>query len=121
VSENSADLGHFPGRPQPVQARGEGLLQCRRDRVRPALNAALQNEARDLLHEQGYAAGAIAHRLHHIVRGEFADHSRDLRAIEPTKRNKAVVRAHRPRAVKFRARRRDDEERRLLAALGKRA
>ena len=35
VSENSADLGHLSRRPQPVEAGGEGLLQCRRDRVRP--------------------------------------------------------------------------------------
>ena len=68
VSENSADLGHLPRRPKPVEAGGEGLLQCRRDRVRPDVNAALQNEARDLLHEQGYAAGALAHRSHHVVR-----------------------------------------------------
>jgi hypothetical protein len=50
--------------------------------------------------------------------GEFADHKRDVGAIEGTKRNDAMVRAQAPRRSKLGPGGRDDEERRLRAALG---
>ena len=55
-----------------------------------------------------------------MTRGEFADHVRDLRAIERGKRDHAMVRAHAPGRAELRPRRRDEEQRRLRAALGQR-
>ena len=53
-----------------------------------------------------------------MARGEFADHLRDFGAIEGAQRDDAVVRAQAPGRAEFRPRSRDDEERRLRAALG---
>jgi hypothetical protein len=58
--QHRADLRDLPRRPEPVEARGERLLQGRRDCLRAALGAALEQEARDLLDEQRHAAGALA-------------------------------------------------------------
>ena len=66
---------------EPVEPRGERLLQGRRDRLRAALFAALQQEARNLLDEQRDAAGALAHPFDDVpwqrmTGREFADHLR---------------------------------------------
>ena len=123
--QHRAELRDLPRRPEPVEARGERLLQGRRDRLRAAFDAALQQEAGDLLDEQRHAAGAFAHALHHLLgqrmaRGEFADHARDLAAIERRERDDAMMRPQAPGRAELRPRRRDDEERRLCAALGER-
>ena len=55
-----------------------------------------------------------------MPRGDLADHAANLRAVERRKRNDAMVRAHGPGRAEFRPRRRDDEQRRLRAALGQR-
>ena len=118
ASEHRADLRDLPRGAEPVEPRGERLLQGRRDRLRAALDAALQEQARHLLDEQRHAAGALVHPLDDVLgqrmtRGEFADHPCDLRAIERRERDHAMVRAHAPGRAELRPRRRDDEERRL--------
>jgi hypothetical protein len=85
--KHGADLRDLPRGAEPVETCRERLLQGRRDRLRAALDAALQEEARDLLDEQRHAAGALADPFddlpgQRMTRGEFADHPRDLRAIE---------------------------------------
>ena len=87
AAQHCADLRDLARRAEPVEPRGERLLQGRRDRLRAALLAALQQEARNLLDEQRDAAGALAHPFDNVprqrmTRGEFADHLRDLHAIE---------------------------------------
>ena len=52
---------------------------------------------------------------------DLPDHFSHLRAVERRERNNAVVRAQAPGRAEFRPRRRDDEKRRLRAALGERA
>ena len=52
-----------------------------------------------------------------MARGELADHSRDIGAIEGAERNDAVVRAQAPGRPELGPRGREDEERRLRAAL----
>ena len=125
AAQHRADLRDLPRCAEPVEPRGERLLQGRRDRLRAALHAALQEQARHLLDEQRHAAGALVHPLDDVLgqrmtRREFADHARDLRAIERRERDHAMVRAHAPTRAELRPRRRDDEERRLGAALGQR-
>ena len=56
-----------------------------------------------------------------MTRGEFADHLRDLRAVEWRKRDDAMVRAHAPVRAELRPRRRNKEQRRLRAAFCERA
>ena len=102
------------------------MLKRRRDRLRAALFAALQEQARDFLDEQRHAAGALAHPIDGFPRqcvalGEFADHLPHLGAIEQRERDRAVMRARAPRRVKFRARCRHDEQRRQRAAFGEAA
>ena len=70
--------------------------------MRAALFAALQQEARDLLHEQRHPAGALAHPFDDVPRQrvtgrEFMNHLRDLRAIKRRQRDRAMVRPHAPR------------------------
>ncbi len=101
-------------------------MQRRRDRLRAALPAALEDEARHLLDEQRHAAGALADPVDDLARqgvalGERADHLMDLPAVEGAKRDGAVMRARAPGRAKFRPRRRHDEERRQRAALGEAA
>ena len=125
-AQHRADLRGLARFAEPVEPRGERLLQGRRDRLRAALFAALQQEARHLLDEQRHAAGALAHPFDHVPRQRMAgresrDHLRDLRAIERRQRDDAVVRAHAPRRAELRPRGRDDQQRRLRAALGERA
>ncbi len=87
ASKNRADLRDLARRAEPIEARGERLLQGRRDRLHAALLAALQQEARHLLDEQRHAAGALAHAFDHFLgermaRRDLADHARDAGAIE---------------------------------------
>ena len=58
TSEHRADLRDLARGAQPVEARGERLLERRRDRLHAALIAALEQEPRHLLDEQRHAAGA---------------------------------------------------------------
>ena len=55
-----------------------------------------------------------------MASGELADHLRDVGAIEGAERDDAVVRAQAPGRAEFRPRGREDEQRRLRAALGER-
>ena len=55
-----------------------------------------------------------------MTRGELADHLRDVGAIEWAQRDDAVVRAQAPRRSELGPRGREDEHRRLRAALGER-
>ena len=61
AAQHCADLRGLTRGAEPIEPRGERLLQGRRDRLRAALLAALQQEARNLLDEQRDAAGALAH------------------------------------------------------------
>ena len=61
AAQHRADLRGLARGAEPIEPRGERLLQGRRDRLRAALFAALQQEARNLLDEQRDAAGALAH------------------------------------------------------------
>ena len=124
--QHRADLRDFARFAEPVEPRGERLLQGRRDRLRAALRVALEQEPRHLLDEQRHAAGSLAHSIDHLV-GErmpardLADHAAHLRAVERRERNDAVVRAHGPGRAEFRPRGGDDQQRGLRAALGERA
>jgi hypothetical protein len=59
--QHCADLRGLARGAEPIEPRRERLLQGRRDRLRAALFAALQQEAGNLLDEQRDAAGALAH------------------------------------------------------------
>ena len=77
-------------------------------------------------HEQRHAAGALAHPVDDVlgqlmVRGEFANHTRHVGAVERGQRDHAVVGPHAPGRAELRPRRRNDEETRLPAALDERA
>ena len=92
----------------------------------PPSTLRLQEEARHLFDEQRHAAAALAHPFNHLLRqrmtrGQLADHARDLSAIERSQRDDAVMRAYGPGRAKLRACGRNDQERRLTAALGQRA
>ena len=124
ASEDRADLRDFARFAQPVEPGRERLLKRRRDRLHAARLAALEQKPRDLLDEQRHPAGALAHALDHLLAqrmasGELADHLRDVGAIEGAERDDAVMGAQAPGRAEFRPRGRDDEERRLRAALGK--
>ena len=126
ASKNSPDLRHLARRAKPIEARGERLLQGRRDRLNAALLTALEKQARHLLDEQRHAAGALADPLDHFL-GErmagrdLADHARDAGAIERGQRNQAMVRAQAPRRPELRTSRSQEEQRRLRATVGERA
>jgi hypothetical protein len=120
--QDGADLRHFACFAEAVEPRCERLLKRQRDRVR-ATFAALEQKAGHLLDEQRHPAGALAHALNHLraqrmASGEFSNHLSDVGAIEGAERNHAVVRAQAPRRTELRPRGREDEERRLSAALG---
>ena len=98
-------------------------MKRRRDRLEAAGLAALEQKSRDLLDEQRHPAGALAHALDHFLAermagGEFVDHLRDVGAIEGAQRDDDVMGAQAPGRAEFRPPCRDDEERRLRAALG---
>ena len=121
--QHCADLRHFARFAKPVEPRRERMLKRGRDRLQATGLATLEQKARDLLDEQRHPAGALVHTLDHLLAqrmasGELADHLRDVGAIEGAERDDAVVRAQAPRRAEFRPRGRDDEERRLSAALG---
>ena len=89
-----------------------------------AHNAPLQEEAGHLLDEQRHAACPLAHALDEVLRErvtrrKLTDHLMDLSALERSKRNGAVMRAHAPRRTKLWSRCRYEKERRLSAPLGK--
>ena len=111
--EHGADLRDFARFAQPVEPRRKRLLKRRRDRLQAARFAALEQKARDLLDEQRHPAGALAHALDHLsaqrmASGEFADHQRDVGAIEGAERDDAVVRAQAPGRPEFRPRGREE-------------
>jgi hypothetical protein len=121
--QHGADLRDLARFAKPVEPRGERLLQGRRDRARTAFFAALEQKANDLLHEQRHTAGAFAHPIDHLfaqrmASGELANHLRNVGAIEGAERDDAVVGAQAPWRSELGPGGRDDEERRLLAALG---
>ena len=123
--QDGADLRDFARFAKPVEPRRKRLLKRRRDCLQAAGLAALEQKARDLLDEQRHPASALAHALDHLLAkrmasGEFADHLRDVGAIEGAQRDDAVVGAQAPGRAKFRPGGRDDEQRRLRAALGER-
>ena len=126
AAQHCADLRGLTRGAEPIEPRGERLLQGRRDRLRAALFAALQQEARNLLDEERDAAGALAHPFDDVpwqrmTGREFTNHLRDLHAIERRQRDHAMVRPHAPGRAELRPRRRDDQQRRLRPALGQRA
>ena len=126
AAQNCANLRGLTRSAEPIEPRGERLLQCRRDRLRAALLAALQQEARNLLNEQRNAAGALADTFDDVpwqsVMGrKSSNHLRDLHAIERRQGDHAMVRPHAPRRAELWPRRRDDEQRRLRPALGQTA
>jgi len=90
------------------------------------LFAALEKQARHLLDEQRDAARALADALYHLrwqralVR-EFGDQAPNLRIIERRQRNDTMVRPQAPGRPEFRARRRQNQEGRLRAAIAERA
>jgi hypothetical protein len=95
-SQDRADLSHLARFAQPVEPRGERLLKRRRDRLQAAGLAALEQKARDLFDVQRHSAGALTHALdqlfaQRIAGGEFADHLRNIGAIERAERDDAVV------------------------------
>ena len=113
--QHRADLRDFARFAEPVEPRGERLLQGRRDRLGAALRVALEQESRHLLDEQRDAARSLAHSVDHLVGKrmpacDLADHPADLRAVERRERNDAVVRAHGPGRAELRPRRRHDEQ-----------
>ena len=125
AAEHRPDLRHLPRLAEPVEARGERLLQGRRDGLNAASRAALEEQARHLLDEQRHAAGPLADAVDHVggqgmARGDLAHHAPHLRAVERRERNDAVVRAQAPVRAEFRPGRHDDEKRRLGAALRQR-
>ena len=67
TSKHRADLRRLTRGPEPVEARGERVLQGQRDRLCAALFSALEKEPGHLLDEQGHAAGALAHPLDHVL------------------------------------------------------
>ena len=122
--KHGADHRDLARRTEPIEPRGQGLLQGRRDRLRAALFGAFEQEPRDLLDEQRHAAGTLADAIDHLARqgatlGDLADHLPNLRAIEGRKRHRAVMRARAPRRAEFRPRGRDNQERRKRAAFRK--
>ena len=87
TTQYGADLRDFARFAEPVEPRRERLLKRRRDRLRAARLAALEQKARDLLDEQRHATGALVDPLDDVpgqrmMGREFTDHLRDLRAIE---------------------------------------
>jgi len=121
--EHRADLRDLSRFAQPVEPRRERLLKRRRDCVQAAGLASLEQEPRHFLDEQRHSAAPLAHALHHLsaqrmASGEFADHPRDVGAIEGAERNDTVVRAQAPGRAEFRSRGREDEKRRLRTSLG---
>ena len=85
--QHCADLRGLARGAEPIKPCGKRLLQGRRDRLRAAVFAALQQKARNLLDEQRDAAGALAHPLDDVPRQrmmsrELANHLGDLDAIE---------------------------------------
>jgi hypothetical protein len=67
ASEHRPDLRDFARRAEPVQARGERLLQGRRDCLNAALLAALEQQSRHLLDEQRHAAGPLADAVDQLL------------------------------------------------------
>src|SRR6202041_447280 len=87
TAQYGADLRDFARFAEPVEPRRERLLKRRRDRLRAARLAALEQKARDLLDEQRHATGALVDPLNdapgqRMMGREFTNHFRDLRAIE---------------------------------------
>ena len=83
AAQHRADLRGLTRGAEPIEPRGERLLQGRRDRLRAALFAALQQEARNLLDEERDAAGALADPFDDVpwqrmTGREFTNHLRDL-------------------------------------------
>jgi hypothetical protein len=121
--EHRADLCDLSRFAQSVEPRRERLLKRRRDCVQAAGLASLEQKPRHLLDEQRHSAAPLAHALDHLsaqrmASGEFADHPRDVGAIEWAERNDSVVRARAPGRTELWPRGREDEKRRLRAALG---
>jgi hypothetical protein len=54
-------------RAEPIQARGERLLQRWWNGLNAALLASLQKQPCHLLDEQRHAAGSLAHPLNHVL------------------------------------------------------
>ena len=123
--EHRADLRDLARRAEPVETGGERLLQRRRDRLHASLLTALEQQPRHFLDEQRNAAGAFGDSGDHLLRQgvarrNLADHARDLVLVERRERDHAVVRAQLPGRAELRPRRRDDQKRRVRAALRQR-
>ena len=89
--QHGADLRDFARFAEPVEPRGQRLLQGRRNRLCAALRVALEQEPRHLFDEQRHAARSLAHSIDHLL-GErmpacdLADHAPHLRAVERRER-----------------------------------
>src|ERR1700733_11693311 len=105
ATEDRPDLGDFARFAQPVEARGERLLQCQRDRLCAFAIPALQEQAGHFLDEQRHAASPLAYALDNVfgkrvTRGELTDHVINLSAFKRSERKGAMMRAHAPRRTK---------------------
>src|SRR5262249_16721393 len=95
------DLCNLTRRSEPVQPRGQGLLQRRWDCLTAALLTAPKWEACNLLDEQRYTTGALGYAFDHLLRqrvagGKLLYHMPNLITVERHQRNHAVMRARAP-------------------------
>ena len=120
--EHRADLRDLSRVAEPVEPRGERLLQRRRDRCAPP-SPALQQEPRHLLDEQRHAAGALGDASTLLFENAWRPRSRRP-CCRPPRGRAGQTRSTpwcervRPWRAEFRPRGRDNEQRRLRAALG---
>jgi hypothetical protein len=123
ASEHSANLRDFARRAEPIQPRGERLLQGWRDGVNTALLPALKKQARHLLDEQRHSPCSLANLVDYVfgermARRDLADHARDPSAIKGAERDHAVMRTQAPGRAELWAGRRQQEQRCLRPAFG---
>jgi hypothetical protein len=101
------------------------LLQSWRDGLNSALLPALEQQARHLFDKQRHAAGPFVDPLNQflgqrVTGRDLADHARDAGKIQRGQRNQAVVRAQAPGRAELGTGGRQQEQRRLRAAVSER-
>ena len=105
--ENRANLCDLTRGAEPVEPRGERLLQGRRDGLYAALRATLHQQPSHFLNKQRHAACALVDPLDQLfgqcmAGRDFADHARDAGSIQRGQRNQAVMRTQAPRRAELR-------------------
>ena len=123
TSQDRAQLRNILGPAEPVETRGQRVLERRWNIALAQAAAALQHQSGQFLGKERHAVGAFDHGVDHLRGQPIArDHAGDQLArfaeVQAIEHEHCVMRLHRPGRAELRARRTQEQQRHRGALLG---